>query len=303
LSKSPRAAKVTPVSGAERVAAIGEVLWDVFPDGRRLGGAPANVACHLARLGRPVALVSRVGDDDLGRAAVAGLAERGVDTAAVQVDPERPTGVVRVELEGGEPRYAIEPAAWDALACPPAVEALAGGAGLVCFGSLAQRDPLARSAIAQAVAATPPGAWRLLDLNLRPPHDEPERILAALELADAVKLNADELARVGGLLGGDPLDRLLGERGLRLVAVTRGAAGALLATPDERVEAAGTPAAPGGDAVGAGDAFCAVLAHHLLRRTPLARAGELANRYGAFVASRRGAVPDVPADLLAEVRG
>jgi fructokinase len=191
-------------AGPFTVVGLGEVLWDLLPAGPRLGGAPANVAYWAAQLGDEGHVASRVGVDTDGDEAVALLARAGVGTAAIQRDPTHPTGTVAVALSvHGLPRYTIvEDVAWDYLAWPDAGwAALAARADAVCFGTLAQRTPAARTAIAGFLAALRPEALRLLDLNLRDPFWSPALLDTALRQATAVKLNDDESPRVAAALG------------------------------------------------------------------------------------------------------
>ena len=275
----------------------GEVLWDRFPWGDSLGGAPANVAWHLALLGDAVALATRVGDDADGREATRRLAARGVDVGLVQVDPERATGEVQVRLEAGEPRYRLVPGrAWERIAATGEVKAAAARGPAFVFGTLAQRTPEGLAAWHEAIAACDVATLKICDPNLRPAAVDVEAIGAALELADVIKLGEHEAALVERHLGRrDLLDWLLGARrpAARLVAVTRGPAGSTLHTASERVEVPGIPAAPGGDNVGCGDAYVAVLAHGLVRDWPLGEIGAVASRWAAHVAGVRGGTPDL----------
>jgi fructokinase len=245
------------------------------------------------------------------------LAELGLPAEHVQLDPQRPTGTVHVALDSrGVPTFTITPeVAWDYLAWSPELEALAARTDAVCFGSLAQRNPVSRSTIRAFLAATRPSALRVFDVNLRQSWYSPEVLRDSLRRASIVKLNETELPVVlealelrvgaaprsggGGLEGGC---RALREAfGLELVCLTLGPEGSLFCT------AAGEVVGPGvkvrvADTVGAGDAFTAVLCHHRLRGTSLARTAEAANRYGAWVATQVGPTPAVPADVLAAVR-
>ena len=276
-----------------RAVSWGEVLWDLFPDAERLGGAPANVAYHLAALGREVALVSRVGDDDAGRRAVARLAAAGVDVSAVQVDGDgRPTGAVEVALEEGEARYRLRAGcAWEHIQFDDAAAGAVSRAHAICFGTLSQRQGPARRALDTALAARGAGCLAVCDLNLRPGEQDRDLVRWALGAADLIKLNEREEAQLAALLGArNVIGVLLGRFGMRQVALTRGAAGCTLFTADGlRIDQAGFPATRGGDTVGCGDAFTAVWIHHTLRGTPLAETAEAACRYAALVASRRGA--------------
>ena len=278
----------------------GEVLWDLFPDADRLGGAPANVAYHLAALGRPVALVSRVGDDPPGRRATDALAAAGVDVSAVQVDPQRPTGAVEVALESGEARYRLRAGcAWEHIEFDGAAAAAVAQAHVICFGSLSQRQAPARRALEAALAARGAGCLAVCDLNLRPGEQDRELVRWALGAADLVKLNEREESQLAALFGVRDVVGWLLALGKRQVALTRGPAGCtLFSAAGERIDQPGFPAEPGGDNVGCGDAFTAVWIDRVLSGAPLARAPEAACRYAAFVAGQRGATPPVPAELV-----
>jgi fructokinase len=283
------------------VVSWGELLWDLYPDGPRLGGAAGNVAYHVARLGVTAALVSRVGDDELGHRALGSLRAAGVDASAVQVDPERPTGTVRVELEQGEPRFRIvEEAAWDRIEWTEPVERAVRQARVLCFGTLAQRTLLGGAVLRRALASSAADCVRLCDLNVRRPFDSAEVIEQSLALADAVKLNEAEAAHLARVFGVNDVPRwLVEERGVAVVALTRGARGSELVTRDERASHAGYPLIEtNGDAVGAGDAFTAVLACAVLRGSNLEATADAANRYASYVASQRGAMPPVPDEAV-----
>jgi fructokinase len=292
-----------------RIVCWGEVLWDLFPDGRRLGGAPANVAYHLATLGADVALVSRVGDDDLGRAAVAELAAAGVDVGAVQVDRERPTGAVGVELVDGEARYAFHPGcAWEHIELDDRARALVASANAICFGTLSQRRPEGRAMLDAALAARGSGPSRCLavcDLNVRPIDLDADLVRWALAASDVLKLNEREEALLGQLFETDDLASWLrDELDVAAVAVTRGPAGCRISAsgPARVIDQPGLPATPGGDSVGCGDAFTAVLALGLVSRASIEEIAAAACRYAAAVAGYRGAMPRVPAELVTETR-
>lgn len=272
----------------ETIACVGELLWDVLPDGRTLGGAPANVAYHLARLGRAVMLVTRVGRDEPGDAARAELAARGLDVAHVQTDAALPTGAAHVTLDAhGHASYRfVTPAAFDALEPP------AHAPRVVVFGTLGQRDPRAAATIRRLATHARIAAY---DVNLRPPHTAMETVIASLPLATLVKLSEEEAATLAAALDAPAAHaafaRTLSERyGPRLVSITRGAGGAGLWTGGEWHDAAGIAAAAI-DTVGAGDAFVAALLDGWLAGRPPAELLERANRLGAWVATQRGAMP------------
>lgn len=295
------------------IIGLGELLWDLFPDHRSLGGAPANVAYHATALGDHGQVLSRVGRDPLGEEALALLTARGVDAGAVQRDDRHPTGVVRVHPGGagsGHVRFEIDAhAAWAHPAWSDAWAALLARADAVCFGTLLCAQPAGRAVVERAAATVPARALRLLDLNLRPPFDTAAAIDVALACASAIKLSEEEAERLAARFGVTGIDRAaehLLRAGMRAVAVTFGARGSALYTEHGCDRQPGVPLAtftPAGDAdpVGAGDAFTAALAHHLVRGHAAGRAIAAANRYGAFVASRAGAMPDVPDEIRAQV--
>lgn len=281
----------------------GEVLWDRFPHGAELGGAPANVAWHLAGLGARVELVTRVGDDDDGRAALARLDGHGVGLALAQTDAQHATGEVRVAVDAGEPRYTlVRDRAWEHLAMTAAIAGAMAGARAIVYGTLAQRTPAGLAALVAALAAASPRVLRVCDPNLRPstPSADDDAALAhALAHADVVKLGEREAVTVGERLGHpDPVAWLLG-RGARLVVITRGADGSTWHGPGLRLEVAARPARSGGDNVGCGDAFVAALTHGLCGGWPWPRIGRVASALAAEVASVRGATPDLDGAALA----
>lgn len=281
------------------VVCWGELVWDLLPDGPRLGGALANVAYHVARLGGRGVLVTRVGDDALGRRAIDQLTAAGVDVRFVQIDPDRPTGSVNVWMVDGEPRFRIgAEAAWDAMTLDDALVPVLEAADAVVFGTLAQRTSMAEGALGRALALT--RGLRVCDLNLRPPHDTFEVMTRALRSADVVKINDAEAAAVGRCFGVQDAIGELVEHGL-LVALTRGERGAVLVKEDARFEASAV-AATGGDTVGCGDAFTAVLTCGLLAGTPLDRLVGQACAYAGYVASQVGGMPAIPDEVALAAR-
>jgi fructokinase len=277
-----------------RPVVFGEALFDEFDDGTEvLGGAPLNVAWHLAAFGLDPLFVSAVGDDARGRAIRERMTAWGMDTAGVQIDSAHPTGEVRVRFEHGEPRYEIlADRAYDFVDAGDARDAVHGAdIALIVHGSLAARNEESARALDALLAAF--GAPALMDVNLRPPWFARDRVRAAVANARWAKLNAEELrtltddgdddARVRSLFAGGMLEE---------VVLTRGARGAVLHRPDEapiRIDARSP--VDFSDAVGAGDAFCAVVAAGLIRgwnaETRLTRAAVFASA----VCGVRGAVP------------
>ncbi|HWU86974.1 MAG TPA: PfkB family carbohydrate kinase, partial [Kofleriaceae bacterium] len=203
------ASREAPPAPGDAVVVWGEVLWDRLPSGDQLGGAPANLAWHLGQAGGWGRLVSRVGDDDAGRRAIAKLAEH-VDTSLVQVDPERATGEVTVRLEDGEPRYTLHPGrAWERIACTPAARVAIAEAGVLVYGTLSQRTAEGLAGWREAARAAAATCLRVCDLNLRPTDQDALAIGEALEAADVVKVNDRELAALRDRLGwADPIAAL-----------------------------------------------------------------------------------------------
>lgn len=296
------------------ILGIGELLWDVLPEGPRLGGAPANFTVMAGRLGNHAAILSRIGRDDLGRRAVDLLDPLPTDSSHLQVDPAHETGRVTVALKDGQPEYTIhQPAAWDFMELSDEWVQLAQRADAICFGSLAQRNPESRQTIQTLAAQTSSSCVRVFDVNLRAPFYSGEVVQESLELATVMKMNDAEVPQVMTLLGLpaeedlEPAtlrlgaERLLAEfPTLQLVAVTRGGHGSLLVTRDEWHTHPGVPARVA-DTIGAGDAFTAALTHYLLRGANLETLNEAGNRWGAWVASQSGAMPVLPEGVRAGI--
>lgn len=306
------------------ILGLGELLWDVLPDGPRLGGAPANFTVMAARLGSHAVLLSRVGRDDLGRMALERLRPMPADTSFIETDHAHETGRVTVYFEAGQPHYTIHhPAAWDFLELTDEWMRLAERADALCFGSLAQRSQESRQTIQTMAAQASSRCIRVFDVNLRTPFYSGEVIQESLELASVVKMNDAEVPRVLGLLGlpaGDAemwssdefsqerrtyeqqsAERVLNEfPTLEMVAITRGGHGSLLVRRDEWHEHPGYPVKVA-DTIGAGDAFTAALTHYLLRGAGLATLNEAGNRWGGWVASQAGAMPALSDDLRKEI--
>jgi fructokinase len=282
------------------VAGIGEILWDIMPSGKQLGGAPANFAYHAHGLGARSRVISRVGRDDLGAEILQRLQALGLPTEGIQVDPSSPTGTVSVELlADGQPRFTIhEDVAWDRLALEQAALDAVGEADAVSFGTLAQRSEPARGTIQALLAAVRPGAWRILDINLRQHYFSREIIETSLRLSNAVKLNDAELPVLAEMLGlrgnvRQQIEELARQHSQRLVCLTRGADGSLLYSQGQWADDPSQPVAVK-DTVGAGDAFTAALAVGLLTGKPLDAINRLANQVARYVCSCEGATPPLP---------
>jgi fructokinase len=291
---------------APRILAYGELLWDLLPGGPALGGAPANFAVTLAGLmngdfseSEPVALVSSVGGDARGATALAQLRERKVCADWIARDAVHPTGTVEVTLHAGIASYAIrDGAAWDFIPRNEELLAAAPRLAMLYFGTLAQRAATSRTTLQALADATPPGCLRVLDVNLRTPWWTPEILRWSCSTATVVKMSAEEIPQLIEALALD-VDRrdivdaarsLLQAFAVRLVAITRGAEGCLLITREAVVDQPGIPVRVV-DTIGSGDAFTAGLTCALLHSAPLQQAALLANRCGAWVASRQGGMP------------
>jgi fructokinase len=291
------------------IVGLGELLWDMLPTGRQIGGAPANFAYWAAQLGNAGLVASRVGADALGDEALALLAERDIPTNFIQRDETHPTSTVEVAIDAaGIASYTIvENVAWDYLEWTEGWLYLAERANAICFGTLAQRAPQARATIREVLRSASPETVRVLDVNFRPPFDTLDVLVESLALADVVKLNDGELAQVAGMLGfahDDQIGRafdLLRAYQLDLVCVTRGAHGSLLVRGNEANEHPGFTVAVA-DTVGAGDSFTAALIHHYLHKADLATMNAAANRLGTWVASQVGGMPAPNQELLLEIK-
>ena len=287
------------------IAGIGEVLWDVYPDAARFGGAPANFACHAAALGAEAWMASAVGVDDYGRSALATLETAGVQCKTVARDREHDTGQVVVTLDpSGRASYRFATdSAWDHLEWSAVLESLAERCDAVCFGTLGQRSTTSRATIQRFVRTAPPAALRMFDVNLRQHFFDRRTIHSSLEIASAVKLNEEELPKVAelcGIGGSTPrqmLRELVDRYDLRLAALTCGAEGALLIAGDEESTCPAVPAKVV-DTVGAGDAFTATLVPDFLRGLSLAEINRHANAVASFVCSQPGAVMKLPDYLV-----
>ena len=288
------------------VAGLGEVLWDMLPTGRKLGGAPANFAYHARALGLKSSVVSCVGDDELGREIAKRLTGFGLGTECLAVSSQAPTGTVDVEIDPrGQPTFVIhENVAWDAIPWGVELSRLAGRIDAVCFGSLCQRSEGSRTTVRRFLAGTRTECLRVFDINLRQSYYSADVIRRSLEAANVLKLNDDELPVVARLLDlrGDEDARLVSLArtfGLRAAALTKGAHGSVLRTVTERSEHPGI-AVDVVDTVGAGDAFTASMVLGLLQGRGLGATNAMANRLGAAVCSREGATPSLPAAVLAD---
>lgn len=296
---SRRSQKVVPARPV--IVSVGELLWDRFPKEAQLSGAPTNVAIHAAALGAESWLVSAVGNDSLGNMALSRLDAAGVRTGTVPQIKSYPTGTVimRPDAKGARKYDFAEDVAWDHIAWSPQVEKAVRRAEALTFGTLAQRSQQSRDTVRHAAGATPPRAWRLLDMNLRQRFFDSETIRTSLTLANAVKLNEHELPEVArrcgvrGATDSDVLLALCDRFALRLAVLTRGTRGALLRSHTLAVEVSAPPMEVV-DFVGSGEAFTAALLMGLVEGLSLDQAGTKACALAAYVRSQPQATPPIP---------
>lgn len=287
---------------AHKIVSVGEVLWDLFPEGEQFGGAPANFACHAAIHGADVVMLSAVGDDRRGREAIEILGRYSIDTSLMQTIRDASTGTVGVEIDSaGKPTFTIhEDSAWDRIAWTDEIQARTKAADAIYFGTLGQRSEQSRDTIRRCVeTARDADIRRIVDINLRVPFYDDTLIRESIELASIVKLSDDELPTVAMACGIDGsesinqrLQRLRDSGELDLVVMTRGADGAVLVTADEIVEQPGVPTTVH-DTVGAGDSFTAAFLLGLLRREPFDQILHQACVVAAKACTHAGAVPNV----------
>ena len=281
-----------------KVAGIGELLWDMLPKGKQLGGAPCNFAYHASRAGCESFVVSALGTDGLGKEILALFDEYALDANYVQQTTNFQTGTVTVSLDAnGIPSYIIhETVAWDNIGWNSSLEALAKNLDAVCFGSLAQRNPVSRQTILNLLNATKPDCLRVFDINLRQSFYTEDIIVQSLELANILKLNEDELPVVAEILklqGNDDelMQQLMQMFSLKLIALTKGHKGSILLTSTEQ-SFMEVPKVQIADTVGAGDSFTAVLVAGLLQNHDLKEIHATATKVAAFVCTQDGAMPE-----------
>lgn len=287
------------------IVGLGEVLWDVLPDGPRLGGAPVNFARSVASLGKNrvnACVVSSIGQDDLGRQAMEILNQSGINTSCV-LEQENLTGQVFVKLdaEGCASYEFASNTAWDNLVWSDELEQLANRTDAVCFGTLGQRSEPSCKVIQQFISKTPQSSLRICDINLRAPFYNDSIIQESIELANVLKLNDEELpivAKVCGFSGTtlQLLEQLTQRYSLRMVAFTCGAEGAVLFC-DNNIYEEPSVKTNIADTVGAGDAFTATLALGMLENQPPKTIIQNACQVAGFVCSQSGAAPEIPSDL------
>lgn len=293
-------------AGTKVIVGIGEILWDVFPSGRRLGGAPANFVYQVREVGgdgiQPL-MVSCVGADEPGREILSRWEKLSLSEEFIEVDAHHPTGIVTVAVgPQGKPVYDIaRNAAWDFLPESPQLRELAATADAVCFGTLAQRTPKSRKSIQNFLRQVETGALRILDINLREPFFSKSVVEESLSLANVLKMNAEELRILAvfySLSGGEQavIAALMRRFALQLVALTKEDKGSELFSANQHSVHGGYPVTVV-DTVGAGDAFTAALAVGMLNRFALEKMNDCANRVASYVCTQPGAMPEIPEEI------
>lgn len=286
------------------VIGMGEALWDVLPEGKKLGGAPANFAYHVSQFGLDSMAVSAVGDDPLGLEILENFKEKGVNNLIETVP--YPTGTVQVEIDGaGVPRYEIkENVAWDNIPYTARLEALAERTRAVCFGSLAQRNVVSRNTINRFLDAIPEENEPLVvfDVNLRQGFYTKEILCNSMKRCNILKINDEELVTVSRMFGYPGIDLqdkcwiLLGKYNLKMLILTCGINGSYVFTPGN-VSFRPTPCVEVADTVGAGDSFTAAFISGILKGLEVSEAHRRAVETSAYVCTQPGAMPVLPAEL------
>ncbi len=286
------------------VVGMGEALWDVLPEGKKIGGAPANFAYHVSQLGLPSCVVSAVGDDALGNEIIENFTDKGLNQLIEKVP--YPTGTVQVEIDqAGVPQYEIkENVAWDNIPYTESLEALAKKTRAVCFGSLAQRNVVSRTTINKFLDAMPKEEGNLVvfDVNLRQGFYNKEILCNSMERCNILKINDEELVTVSRMFGYPGIDLqdkcwiLLGKYNLKMLILTCGINGSYVFTPGN-VSFQPTPKVDVADTVGAGDSFTAAFIVSILKGKSVAEAHTLAVKTSAFVCTQNGAMPLLPKEL------
>ena len=286
------------------IVGIGEILWDMLPSGKKLGGAPANFAFHAEKLGGRGVIVSSVGNDPDGDEIIGNLRKLELSTDYIERDAEHPTGRATVTFgKDGVPKYVIhENAAWDFIPGSEKLTKLAASSNCVCFGTLSQRSPMSAETVANFVkTASTNGALTICDINIRPPFYSDEAIHRSLDLCKILKISDEETEFLCGKFGASTPKEfayvLFGKYGLDAVIVTRGANGSVIYLSDGRESEHPGRKVLVADTVGAGNAFTAAFAVAYMKGLPLDRINDVANRVSSFVCSRHGATPEIPKEM------
>ncbi len=281
------------------IVGLGEALWDVLPEGKKLGGAPANFAYHAAQFGLDTIAISALGEDKLAEETIEALKEHNLNYLMPRVP--YPTGTVQVTLTGdGIPTYDIkENVAWDNIPLTDEMLEIAKNARAVCFGSLAQRNVVSRENIHKFLDATPKDCVKIFDINLRQQFYTKEVIKESLKRCNILKINDEELVLIGRMFGYPGLDienkcwLILGKYNLDMLVLTCGTNGSYVFTPGQ-MSFQETPKVEVADTVGAGDSFTGSFVGSILNGKPVPEAHKTAVQVSAFVCTQNGAMPVVP---------
>lgn len=285
-----------------KIVGLGEALWDVLPEGKKLGGAPANFAYHAGQFGLDTLAISAVGEDQLGDETLSAFEEKGLKYIMPRVP--FPTGTVQVELDAqGVPAYEIrEGVAWDNIPFTSEMEKVARSCKAVCWGSLAQRHEVSRNTIHRFLDATLPTCLKIFDINLRQTFYDEEVIRASLKRCNILKINDEELVTIGRLFGYPGLDMsnkcwlILGKYNLDMLVLTCGVNGSYVFKPGAMTFIE-TPKVDVADTVGAGDSFTASFCAAILKGLSVSDAHQLAVETSAYVCTCNGAMPRIPTEL------
>lgn len=290
----------------EIVVGMGEALWDVLPEGKKIGGAPANFAYHVSQFGFPSCVVSAIGDDALGKEIIENFTSKGLDQLIAEVP--YPTGTVQVEIDQtGIPLYDIkENVAWDNIPYTEHLDALAKRTKAVCFGSLAQRNVVSRETITHFLDTMPKDDDSLIvfDVNLRQGFYNKEILCKSMQNCNILKINDEELITVSRMFGYPGIDLqdkcwiLLGKYNLKMLILTCGINGSYVFTPGN-VSFQPTPKVEVTDTVGAGDSFTAAFIASILKGKSVTEAHSIAVKTSAYVCTQKGAMPILPPEYTA----
>ena len=286
------------------IVGIGEALWDMLPEGRKIGGAPANFTYHVSQFGLDAVAVSAVGDDELGAEIRQTFDEKGLDTLLATVP--QPTGTVAVTLDAkGVPHYEIcEGVAWDNIPFSPELEALARNTIAVCYGTLAQRNSVSRKTIESFIAAMPADGIKICDINLRGTFYNKEILESSMRACDILKINDEEIDEVSRLLGAEfPTQRmaalnLMSRYEVDILILTCGTNGSYIYSMDGTESFLPTPKVKVADTVGAGDSFTGAFIAALLCGKDIKKAHALAVEVSAYVCTQNGAMPELPDEII-----
>ena len=285
------------------IVGLGEALWDVLPEGKKLGGAPANFAYHAGQFGLDTIAISALGEDALAEETIDALKEHNLNYLMPRVP--YPTGTVQVTLaEGGIPTYDIkEGVAWDNIPYTDEMAEIAKNARAVCFGSLAQRNKVSRENIRKFLADTPADCLKICDINLRQQFYSKEILEDSFKLCYILKINDEELVVVNRMFGYDGLDmrqtceKMVQDYGLKMLVLTCGTNGSYVFTDDGLTSFQDTPKVTVADTVGAGDSFTGSFCACIINGKPVQEAHKIAVKVSAFVCTQNGAMPIVPEEL------